>query len=245
MIIYKITNNINGKVYIGQTIYTLAKRWAGHCSSHSNCRALKAAIDKYGKENFIIEEIGGANSFSELNYQEWFLIHQYNCVAPNGYNLKEGGGNGRYSEESKAKKRLFRHTEEEVARIIERSKKQVVRDDGVIFKSLNAAAKAIGCGTGDITMSCQGKRHCALGRSFAYLGDSYEDSHKEARNRLSNAKAKPAKRPIIRNDGRIFESLYAAGKATGSSVSHICRVLKGSRKTCGGYSYTYLEDNNG
>lgn len=92
MFIYKVTNLINGKSYIGQTIKSLSYRWSQHCRNRRGCSALRDAIKKYGKENFTIEEIGGATNQTELNYQEWFLINKYNTLAPNGYNLKSGGG---------------------------------------------------------------------------------------------------------------------------------------------------------
>ena len=57
MIIYKITNNINGKIYIGQTTQSLANRWSQHTKEISKCFRMKAAIKKYGKESFSIEEI--------------------------------------------------------------------------------------------------------------------------------------------------------------------------------------------
>lgn len=97
MIIYKITNNINNKIYIGQTVSKIKRRWAGHKNSALNKRTntpLYNAMRKYGVENFTIEEIGGANSQSELNYQEWLLIHKNNTLWPNGYNMMEGGGSG-------------------------------------------------------------------------------------------------------------------------------------------------------
>lgn len=57
--IYKITNNINGKIYIGQTIGAIEKRFAEHKNAAKNgCRyALHRVIRKYGIENFSIEEI--------------------------------------------------------------------------------------------------------------------------------------------------------------------------------------------
>lgn len=60
--IYKITNKINGKVYIGQTIQSVKDRWHRHCGKKSIRSAemsmhIKRAILKYGKENFIIETI--------------------------------------------------------------------------------------------------------------------------------------------------------------------------------------------
>ena len=59
--IYKITNNLNGKVYIGKTNFTIEKRWREHCQDSQKetlqKRPLYSAMKKYGIENFSIEEI--------------------------------------------------------------------------------------------------------------------------------------------------------------------------------------------
>ena len=94
MYIYKITNKINEKSYIGQTTRSIKERWKRHCEKVSRCSAINKAIQKYGKDNFTIEEIGGANNQSELNYQEWLMIFKHNTLSPNGYNLREGGRSG-------------------------------------------------------------------------------------------------------------------------------------------------------
>ena len=91
-IIYKITNTINGKSYIGQTIRPLKRRWQEHCQNVERCRALHRAITKYGKENFIVEEIDVADTSKELNDKEIYWIKFYNTMTPNGYNMTEGGG---------------------------------------------------------------------------------------------------------------------------------------------------------
>ena len=58
MIVYKITNTINDKVYIGITKCTLSKRWAEHkCKSKSLCSHLYLSIKKYGTSFFKIESI--------------------------------------------------------------------------------------------------------------------------------------------------------------------------------------------
>jgi group I intron endonuclease len=106
MIIYKITNTINDKIYIGQTIRSLHFRWSQHkyATKKDVNTPLYKAIKKYGVKNFKIQEIGGANNQSELNYQEWLLICKLDTYWPNGYNLREGGGNrGKNSEHSKIK----------------------------------------------------------------------------------------------------------------------------------------------
>jgi len=104
MIIYKITNLITTKVYIGQTIYSLAKRWSGHCSKHSKCSHIAHSIQKYGKENFTVEEIDRALSKEELNEKELYWINFYNSRNPEfGYNLLEGGDSKLHSDISKQK----------------------------------------------------------------------------------------------------------------------------------------------
>ncbi len=103
MIIYVITNKINGKQYVGQTVQRLENRWKFHLSKASRCLALRAAIEKYGKENFIIECMDFANSLEELNKKEIEWIDRLDSLAPSGYNLKTGGNAPTYSEESRKK----------------------------------------------------------------------------------------------------------------------------------------------
>ena len=106
MIIYKITNNINSKVYIGQTVQSLDKRWKRHTwysTLNRNAMAITNAIKKYGKENFKIEIIDEASDIIELNEKEVFYIKKMKSLSPNGYNLTTGGFNKFLSEETKKK----------------------------------------------------------------------------------------------------------------------------------------------
>ena len=64
--IYKITNKLNGKSYIGQTMQLVVKRWRAHISRKSTS-AIHAAIKAYGKENFSFEVIEIAPTIEELN----------------------------------------------------------------------------------------------------------------------------------------------------------------------------------
>lgn len=100
MVIYKITNLVNGKVYIGQTIQNPKRRWRLHEYSNS-CRALKAAIDKYGKNNFQFSIISRADNIEQLNYREAYYIQLFKSLSPKGYNLRYGGENSKLSEETK------------------------------------------------------------------------------------------------------------------------------------------------
>lgn len=95
MIVYKITNLINGKIYIGQTINSIEKRFYYHCYDNRSNSAIHKAIKKYGKQNFIIEEIDKAACRFGLNYKERFWILTLNSLDKSvGYNLKSGGDCG-------------------------------------------------------------------------------------------------------------------------------------------------------
>jgi hypothetical protein len=58
-IIYLITNKVNGKKYIGQTVHSASRRWGGHkLSANKGSRLpIHSAIRKYGPENFTVEVI--------------------------------------------------------------------------------------------------------------------------------------------------------------------------------------------
>ena len=96
--IYKITNKINGKIYVGQTTKSLNERFQKHCwgttqndKYHLNM-AIKKAIKKYGKENFAIELIEEVEP-DKLDEREVYWISFYNSYN-DGYNCTKGGQNG-------------------------------------------------------------------------------------------------------------------------------------------------------
>jgi group I intron endonuclease len=93
--IYKITNNVNGKCYIGQSI-NIHKRWSQHKNTTFNFNdpcynyPLYRAIRKYGIDGFSFEILVECD-VDMLNEQEKFYIEQYNSMYPNGYNMVPGG----------------------------------------------------------------------------------------------------------------------------------------------------------
>jgi len=99
MIIYKTTNLINGKIYIGKAI----DKSSGYLGSG---KILKVAIKKYGRENFHKEIIDLAGDLDEHREKEIFWIDFYKSRDPKiGYNITKGGEgfSGKHSEETRAK----------------------------------------------------------------------------------------------------------------------------------------------
>ena len=81
MIIYKITNKLNNKIYIGQTVRDLQTRFDEHMRDQTSNDYFHLAVRKYGKDAFLIEQIDTAETIEELNEKEIYWIKQYNsCI---------------------------------------------------------------------------------------------------------------------------------------------------------------------
>jgi group I intron endonuclease len=103
MLIYRITNQVNGKSYVGLTSSSLDRRWRSHrnalrkfqeCSAGGFSSALYSAMVKYGPENFNIEPICSVLRRDDLGTMEAELIDRLGTLSPFGYNLKGGGDRG-------------------------------------------------------------------------------------------------------------------------------------------------------
>lgn len=91
--IYKISNTINNKLYIGMTRYNIEHRWKEHKSSYQYKNThLYSAMRKYGVDNFNIEIIEECPE-EDLIIREAYWISYYDSYK-NGYNMTEGKGEG-------------------------------------------------------------------------------------------------------------------------------------------------------
>ena len=88
MIIYKIQNKINLKIYIGKTIKSLHIRIIGHLKADTY---IGNALRKYGLQSFEWGIIDTATDIEILNEKEKYWIIFHNCKWPDGYNLTDGG----------------------------------------------------------------------------------------------------------------------------------------------------------
>lgn len=85
--IYKISNNVNDKVYIGLTTRDIHKRFSEHCVADS---LIGRAIRKHGVGSFRVEVIDGATNKIDLCQKERYWIREYDSFK-NGYNNTNGG----------------------------------------------------------------------------------------------------------------------------------------------------------
>ena len=115
--IYKITNTLNGKIYIGQTSTTIEHRWKQHIqdSKKYKDRPLYRAFNKYGINVFKIEIVEECSS-EEVNERECFWITYYNSYHY-GYNATLGGeGRLKYNYEEIGNKYLELKNQTETAK---------------------------------------------------------------------------------------------------------------------------------
>jgi group I intron endonuclease len=89
--IYLITNKINGKLYVGQTVQELNQRLYQHIASAVHRDSLlHRAILKYGGDNFEISELEPVDD-KDLSAREKYWINKLGTLKPNGYNINPGG----------------------------------------------------------------------------------------------------------------------------------------------------------
>jgi group I intron endonuclease len=109
--IYRITNKLNNKSYIGQSV-DVEERWKKHLydakrtigkTATSKKFPIHNALLKYGEDNFSWEIIKTVETLEEANQAEEQLIAQLQTLCPNGYNLLPGGDNRTLPESSKKK----------------------------------------------------------------------------------------------------------------------------------------------
>lgn len=123
MIVYLVTNRINGKRYVGQTSQPLQKRWNRHKSpmNHRRSSYLFNAINRHGADAFEIRPLVIVGTKQEMDLYEKQLIKIWDLRNPQkGYNLTEGGGGMlgfKLSKETKQKMSVHVKSEQHKARI--------------------------------------------------------------------------------------------------------------------------------
>lgn len=164
-IIYRIINEVNGKVYIGQTVKNFKKRYGGNLISRTHNEHLRNAIIKYGIESFKIEEcIAVAYSKEELDEMENYYINLHKSIdARFGYNKMTGGASGKPTQEIKNKmSQKFREVNGVSVICINTLES---------FGSIVEASEKTGCSTSGINLCCNRKISQVDGLQWLYHKD--------------------------------------------------------------------------
>ncbi len=125
--LYKVTNIINNKIYIGQTVDP-DSRWRGHIRDAKNPKhPFHKAIHKYGSQNFNFEVIACCKGQDNANNAETLLVKQYDSFVNNdkGYNATHGGFNAPKTDAWKASLKKWRDS-------LSEEEKQAIRDKQAI-----------------------------------------------------------------------------------------------------------------
>lgn len=215
--IYCYTNRINGKKYIGQT-KDIRRRC--HPSNYKSCSKFYAAIEKYGYENFDFEILEKDLTIDEANIKEEEYIFNLNTIQ-NGYNIKSGGLNNIYSEESKKKMSNKCKTKQRI-RCIETNKE---------YNSAMEIERELGYANSNIIACCLGKTHTAYGYTWEYIDKEITVDRTDKRKR----------KVYCVELKKVFESAAKAAEETGTYRSNITKCCQNKLNTTGGYHWNYID----
>lgn len=226
--IYIITNLVNGKRYIGQSVDIKKRFYAHRCISHETNVHLKRALAKYGKENFkyeILEEC----SIEELDEKEIYYIKtlkpEYNVSLGGQYGMKKYPESVRAVISKKAKEQWERKTDEEKAYIIQHNLNSHVWNKG---KHLSGETK-------------EKLRQANLGKkqSKKTIEKRKQTIIRLKQNGYVQTNSSHKKKVICIETGQIFDSVKETGEYFSVHPSAISAVLTGKYKTCKGYHFKY------
>lgn len=220
--IYKATNKINGKSYVGQTCDFHSRVWQHQrCYEKEDCD-FHRAIKEFGFDNFSWEIIETCESEDRACELEKYYIEKFNTYR-DGYNMTKGGKGAPY------------HNARAVV---------LLTLDGQYIKRYDSAmdAEIDGFHNADVLLNCKGKRRQTKGYMFMFE-DEYESNGAKA-----YIKPEPnGMRSIIQCDmeGNFiqkFKSLQEAARVTGTNRTTISGVLSNTYKSANGYIFVYEED---
>ena len=248
--IYKITNKVNGKVYIGQS-WDIETRIKNH-RSHTHNEHLLNAMKKYGTNSFTFETIitfkDGPFTQNYLNKFEKYFVQQYDALnEEKGYNIKEGGQFGPIAEETKQKisKTLTGKKQSE-----ETKKKRSISNTGK--KRTPEFCKMLSemmIGRHPVTEECKEKQRLShLGKKQSPELIAKRIAHqygvplsKEHKEKLRDKKNKIGKKVICLDTDEVFDNAYKASIKYEINQKQMTACCRGEQPTCGGYHWKYSE----
>ena len=226
-VIYKTTNLINNKIYIGKRIFNKDKFFKN--KYYGSGRALKEAIKKYGIENFDREILEGVdNDF--LEEREIYWIQKYKSNNKDiGYNLTKGG-NSKYG-------RKIGNMSDDTKKKISESVSKYLKDNGHPFEGKYHSEES----KEKIKNKLKGRRltdeHI---RKLAdgHRGLKYNKPPKDLKVKIDQSIA-IKQLSLCGNFIREWTSIMEAAKELNIDRSGISRACRGVYKQCGGYKWHY------
>lgn len=261
--IYKITNIVTGKCYIGETIQQdYEARWRKHrnCLKYKEgCPLLKASMKKHGLDNFTFEIILICFDDDLLKYEREY-IKKYNSQVPNGYNILPGGqlGDGMLG---------YKHTPETIEKIKESGKRfreANPKHFETYREKLKESMKKINISecmkkSVKFQMAIKEKRVGALSHKDGHHSDATKEKISEGlkkyfknnqhtnniiekqRESMTKALGKPIAQYTLDGDFiKEYRSASEAGRMTTVTKSNIQHALSGKAKTAGGFLWKFI-----
>jgi group I intron endonuclease len=260
--IYKITNKVNGKIYIGQTKRNYKERWYKHKNFNSpnyKCPILKQAFIKYGVENFIFEVIEECSEEERLEKEKNYII-EYDCIAPKGYNFLPGGFGGGFlnrthTEETKEKISLagkkFREENPDYYETYREKHIEATKNANISERTKNSvkfqlAVKEgrVGSGLGNkLPEEAKEKIRKSVIKYYEEIGNGNKCNIEKHRAAMTKAMGKRIGQYELNGVIMIeeFPSIAEAVRQTNIGKSNIGHNLKGKNKTAGGFIWKYLD----
>lgn len=252
--IYKLTNKIDEKFYIGQTKRPVNQRFIEHMRADDHCIKLNAAVKKYGKNNFFLEIIDTAETLEELNLKEISYIKAFDAINK-GYNLLSGGSNRPMTQEIKdkiSKSQIGRKpTEKALKALLESNKIKIYQYSltGEFLKSydcIKTARETIKLPKSNIGAVASGKRRTAGNFQWRYhLSDNIGPVRNKLNPNLKGNRRRPEKSiELIDKNGQIlkkYKSITEATKEFDISVGGIAAVCRKQRNSVYGLLFRFSE----
>lgn len=257
--VYKHTDKINGKCYIGIT-WNIKERWSSKGKKYKGY--FGSAIKKYGWDNFEHQVLYENLSREDACKKEIELIKKYNTFVPNGYNLTKGGEGSlgfEISDETRYKMSKVKlgknnpfykkkHTKEWINMISEINKenksipilqidpktKQVIKE----YDSITDASKELGCTVQAISRCLNKKTNSSMGYIWHYKNENYSNEDFEMKNNKTKRVGKFNKdtEELL----KIYGSIVEAGKDNNIKPHNISNTIIGNQKTSGGFIWRLI-----
>lgn len=252
IVVYKLTFP-NKKNYIGITD-CLTRRIAEHKlkASKKDTLPISNAIRKYS--TFEISILSRHIKRDKAYGAEMFFIKKYNTIAPNGYNVCEGGpgikGFSFNREILKTKNQIeaSRKTANEVLRTyVNKGKVKIECSNGNTYESIKQASIELNLNATCIYRVLIGEQKQTEGYTFTESTGRYLAKIRRYKIKVAKSKKKIIQlgknrgKPIIRNDGKIFKSCEHASRIMKITPEAIRACLKGRTKKCKGFIFTYYK----